>query len=264
MMNLKQLAKAFKKQIYDHGTEILTTVGILGFAASAVLTAKAYEDCKERIERRRKELKVDKLDAKETVKTIWKPCLPPLITFTTSAVCIIGAQNILLKKNAALAAAYKVMETGYNEFREQAKKELGEEKYKEIEQKVTEKQMEEAPMPKKTYLDDEKELYFDGTYGGYFYATELDVYKAFEETRDDLKWAANCSLGRDYREYIPLNDLYYRLHGDPIGIGDDYGYFVDKYSVNKLDYDDRTGDIKIAPNGKRARVIFYDKAEPAE
>ena len=260
-MNILNVTKKF---FTKYSTQILTGVGIVGYGVSMYLSVKAYEECKQKLSERSEELEVEKLPTKEIVKTIWKPCILPALTFTSSTICVLGAQNILVKKNAALLTAYKTSETAYAEFQRQTKEKVGEETFKQIREKVAEKQVSSEEVPsKKTYLDDARELYYDGTYGGYFYATELEIYKAFEQTRNDIEWADNTSLGKDYHQYVPLGDLYYRLHGEPIGIGDDFGYDVEEYRTNKLDYQ-ISNDYKTAPNGKHALVIFYDKADPID
>lgn len=249
-----------------HASQILTTAGIVGYAGCAFLSARAYKECCNRLDQRKQELQVAKLPVKEVIKTCAGPCAPAVLAFATSTACVLGAQNHLMKENADLLALYKGSEFALTEFKKHAKEEFTEEKFKEIEQKVNaatvEKQMAVTEVPKKTYLDSDEDLWFDGTYGGYFYATELDIYKAFEETRADLKWAEHTST-TGYHEYVPLNDLYYRLHGDPIGVGDEYGYFVDKYMSNTLSYT-ITGETKKARNGKPARVIVYDRAEDVD
>ena len=253
-----------KRLIRRNSTKILAGVGITGYFVTSIFSIRAYKECERRIEQRKEELGMDKLTTAETIKVCWKPAILPILSFTTSSICIIGAQNILLKKNAALLAAYKASETTLAEFKKQTKTTVGEEAYKKIQDKVTEKQIEQVEIPnKKTYLDDERELYYDGTYGGYFYATELEVYKAFEETRADIEWARNTTLGTGYRQMVLLGDLYFRLHNEPIGIGDDFGYDVEKYRCNKLDYM-ISNDFKTAPNGKKALVIYYDKADPID
>lgn len=258
------ILKVMKQGFNKYSTHILTGLGIGGYALTAYLSAKAYEECKRNIAKRCEELKVEKLPPKEAVKVSWKAWIFPCVTFGTSTVCILGAENILFKRNTGLLMTYKATETAYAEFQRQTKEKVGEETYKQIRDKVTEKQMEadsDKVPSRKTYLDDERDLYYDGSYGGYFYATELEVYKAFDETNDDIKWANNTSLGKDYHEMVPLGNLYYRLHGEPIGIGDDYGYDVEVYKHSKLDYT-ISDTYKSAPNGKKALVIYYDKAEP--
>lgn len=252
-----------KRFLTKHSSEILVGIGIAGYAASMYFSAKAYKECCERIDARKKELNVDKLEAKEVAKIVWKPMLLPALTFTTSTLCVVGAQRKILKKNAALIAAYKTSEATLVEFQKQTKETIGEEAFNKLRETVAEKQVETTPAPEKTYLDDERDLYYDYTYGGYFYATELEIYKAFSETRDDIKWQVNTGLGRGYKEYVPLSNLYWRLHGEPLGIGDNFGYYCEKYITNTLDY--RIGEeLKTAPNGKKAQVIYYDEAEPID
>lgn len=255
--------QTIKKFCRKHATKGLTTIGFLGMGLSCYFTARAWEECKERINQRKEELEKDKLTVKETVAVCWKPFVLPFLTFSTSAGCILLAEKIFIKKNAELVALYKASETALAEFKSETRKEVGEETFKKIQEKATENQMaKDLTYDRKTYLDNERDLYYDGTYGGYFYATELEVYKAFEEMRDDLKWAKNTSLGRDdYKEYVPLGNLYYRLHHEPIEIADDYGYPVEDYTHNGFDYT-ISAEYKQAPNGKKALVIYYDKAVP--
>ena len=264
-MKFNVLTSIIRNTINKNSTVILTGLGIFGYAVTIPLSIRAYEQCQQSLTKRRQDLGLDpndKLPAKEVAKICWKPMLLPALTFATSTICVIGAEAKILKKNVALMAACKGTETTLAEFQKQTKDVLGDKKFKEIQEKVAEKQMEQTPVPvdRKTYLDDARELYYDGTYGGYFYATELDIFKAFSETNDDLEWAKNTSLGKDYKEYVPLGDLYYRLHGEPIGIGDDFGYPVQEYRHHKLEYM-ISGEYKSAPNGKKALVIFYDKAD---
>lgn len=253
------------KFIKKNASGLLTLTGIFGFGVSCYATAKAYQECKERIRAKKEELQVEKLPVKEVVKVCWKPCVLPLLSFSTSTICILGARNILLKEKAAYAALYKATETALAEFKAETKKEVGAETFKKIQDKATENVMQKEEVPakfnKKEYYDDARVLWYDAVYGGYFRATELEIYQAFEELRDDLKWANNTSLGDDYRQYVPLSNLYWRLHQEPITIGDDYGYDVDKYKNLKFDYQ-ISDSYKSAPSGEKALVLYYDKAEP--
>jgi hypothetical protein len=257
-MKTDLLFKSARRFIEQNSSQILTGIGLIGFAATIPLSIKAYNKCMEDLDARREELGVDELTTGEVVKICWKPMIIPTLMFATSSACVIGAQQKILKKNAALIAAYKTAETSLAEWKNQTKAEIGEEKYKALQEKVVEKEMQEAQVPAKTYLDSNKNLYYDGVYGGYFYATELEVYKAFEETRSDLEWCKNTQVS-NYEEYVPLTDLYWRLHHEPIGIGDDWGYPVSKYQHNKFDYSIER-EFKEAPNGHKALVICYDEA----
>lgn len=270
-MKLSLICAALKLGLKNHTPELLIGTGIGSYALFGYLSAKSYEKCKEKISKRKEELNLEKLPAGEFVKTCGKDIIWPVAAFTVGTICVISSNNIqkatikeLVKKNATLAVACKGAEVALSEFEKQTKETVGEETFNQIRDKVVEKRMEAeeaSSIDRKSYIDDERDLYYDGTYGGYFRATELEIYKAFEETRDDIEWAKNTSLGKDYKEYVPLGDLYFRLHGEPLGIGDDFGYYIDKFRINKLNYM-IPGDSKRAPNGKMAFVIYYDKAEP--
>lgn len=257
-MNFLNVLKCFVKK---NDKKILTGIGIAGYAMTAYLSVSAYKETVKRIDEKAKE-KGEPLTKKEIVKEVWGPWVKTAVAFSTSTLCILSVECKFMKEKASLIGLVKTSETALFELEKQTKEAVGEETFNKIKEKVTEKQMQQQTnIPKKTYLDDSRELYYDGEYGGYFYATELEIYKAFEETRSDIEWAKNTGLGKDFKEYVPLSNLYYRLHGEPIGIGDDFGYFVEEYRCNKFDYT-ISDEYKLAPNGKRALVIYYDKAVP--
>ena len=275
-MKLSLICSVLKMGLKNHAPELLVSAGIGCYGLFGYLSIKSYDKCKEKISKRKEELNLEKLPAGEFVKTCGKDLIWPTAAFTVGTICVVSSNNIqkatikeLVKKNATLAVACKGAEVALNEFEKQTKEAVGEETFNQIRNKVVEKRMEETPVPeeptidKKSYLDNERDLYYDGTYGGYFYATELEIYKAFEETRSDLEWAKNTALGKDYHQMVPLGNLYFRLHNEPLGIGDDFGYDVEQYKYNKFDYM-ISNDYKTAPNGKKALVIYYDKAEPID
>lgn len=247
-----------------NSSQILTVVGIIGYAGCAILSARAYKTCCERMEIRKKELQADKLPVKEVVKTCALPCLPAAIDFALSTACVVGAQSSLMKKNAGLLVALKGSESALAEVYTQTKAIAGEETYKAIREKVAEKQMTETKVPERLtieengncYLDDNKTLWYDATYGGYFYATPVEVERIFSQKRQVLQ-GDRFGGGEDF----DMGDLYFDLHGEPIGIGDDFEYRAEDYLHQTFDYMD-SGDYKTAPNGKPAKCIYYDKAKP--
>lgn len=277
-MKLGLMFKLLKEGAKSHAPEILTGTGIMLYGLSCYFSATSLEKCKDKVTQKKEELGVEKLPVKEAIKCCWRYAIIPGVTFGIATGCVIKSNRIkdgqiadLVKRNTALALACKGTEMALDEFEKQTKETVGEETYKEIKDKVTQKKMDETALPeelqdntyRKTYLDNERDLYFDATYGGYFYATELEIYKAFDETNKDMAWSRNLSLGKDYKEYVPLGDLYFRLHGEPLGIGDDFGYCAEEYIHNELTYSIEPS-YKTAPNGMKAFVITYPRAEPMD
>lgn len=253
------ILKTAKNFFQKNSSQILTTVGIIGYGVSMYLSVKAYEECKKELFEKSEELKVEKLPAKEIAKTIWKPCLLPALTFASSTICVLGAQNILLKKNAALLTAYKTSETAFAEFQRQTKEKVGEETYKQIRQKTTENLAANPnPNPNEAHNERiiEKNRYYDEFRSMYFRSTDMDI--------KDIFTAANNRLidKNSFEDFIPYQDIHVDLYGCGCGDGDDIGYYAKDYSASHP-LTVTFGDYYvIAPDGGRAIPIFYDHPKP--
>lgn len=139
--------------VKKHSPEILTTVGIVGVVASAVMASKAtlkLEPVVEKIKNGKDEAKSLLEDEmfpeydkdrhnKEVARVYVKGAVDlsklygPSITLGLSSIaCIIGAHGIMRKRNVALAAAYKAVETSFSEYRKRVIAEIGEEKEEDV------------------------------------------------------------------------------------------------------------------------------------
>lgn len=243
------------KFIKKNASGLLTLTGIFGFGVSCYATAKAYQECKERIKAKKEELQVEKLPVKEVVKVCWKPCVRPLLAFSTSTICILGARNILLKEKAAYAALYKATETALAEFKAETKKEVGAETFKKIEQQAVTNQAKKSQAPidsGEIFLD--RPLFYDTFQDKYFRSTD----RAIQDTFHDFH---NRMTDRDsFEDFIPYSDLYYELYGSTACKLDyaNMGYYSEEYS-HRNPFRVSFGDYYItAPNGERAIPITYD------
>ena len=129
------LAKTFanvKAGFVKNAPTILTVTGIGGMVTTVVLAVKATPRALEILEERKKEEQKDKLTAGETIQATWKCYVPAAITGVLSTTCLILANSENVKRNTALAAAYKLSETALHEYKTKVRETLGEEKEKEI------------------------------------------------------------------------------------------------------------------------------------
>jgi hypothetical protein len=141
------LSKAFnnmRANISKHSPEILTGIGIIGLVTTSVLAVKATPKALKMIEEKKNEEHVDELTPAETVKVAWKPYIPAAITGVTSIACLIGASSVNVKRNAALAAAYKLSETALIEYRDKVVETIGEKKEQAVRDKVAQKQIDDT------------------------------------------------------------------------------------------------------------------------
>lgn len=146
-MNLSSILKFGTKALgrgslyaQKYSPELLTTVGVVGIVASAILASRAtlklegvLHEGSERLETAHF-LRDEHGDQKAVVKAyarnsfeIVKLYGPPVTLGALSIVCVIGAQGILRKRIVALTAAYKSLETAYSAYRERVSDRYGEE-----------------------------------------------------------------------------------------------------------------------------------------
>ena len=101
-----------------HSPEILIGLGITGMVSTTVLAVKATPKALDLIEEAKEKENKDELTAMETVKATWKCYIPAATTCVFSAACLIGANSVNSKRNAALATAYKLTENAFTEYKE--------------------------------------------------------------------------------------------------------------------------------------------------
>lgn len=127
-----------------YSPEILTTVGIVGGVVAAVMASKAtlelepiLEDHKEYVdlirEHRKENALTDQEHAKnaafvytKTTMKVAKLYAPAVGMGVASIASIVGAHGIMRKRNAALVAAYTVLEKGFNEYKKRVEGKVGE------------------------------------------------------------------------------------------------------------------------------------------
>lgn len=218
--NMGSLIKSTKVFMDKHSPEILTGIGVMGLFTTTVLAVRATPKALALIDAKKKEEGVDKLPPLQVVKVAWKPYIPAAVTGILSTTCIIGASSVNVRRNAALAAAYKISETALTEYREKVVETVGEVKEQQIREKVAKEKVEKNPVqPGDVIVTGKgKTLCYDVISGRYF---ESDI--------DRIKRAANEINRRmltDAFGYMSVNDFYDELDLDHIGVGDDLGWNV--------------------------------------
>lgn len=156
-------------KIKKHSPEILVTVGVVGTVASVVMACKAtlkvneiVDEAKELIDEIHEGVEQEKhtsdgeLYTQEVAnrdltivyaKTGWKFVKlygPAVALGTTSLVCILASNNILRKRNAALAAAFTAVDTSFKEYRGRVIERFGKDLDRELRYNIKAKEIEET------------------------------------------------------------------------------------------------------------------------
>lgn len=131
-----------------YSPQILTAVGVVGVVAAVGLTIRSTLKLNETLEKTEKDLFVvknsrDELTEKQYRKELTRVYLhrtgdlvklygPPLGALVIGTTAFLGANNILSRRNVALAAAYNVVKAEYDQFRANVRDELGEDREREL------------------------------------------------------------------------------------------------------------------------------------
>ena len=214
---------------------LLTVCGIVGFVATVIEVAyakpKADLVIKDRHSRlNKKETKVEEI-VKDTVVAM-PIYLPAVLTGGFAIGCIAGSYKVSSERTAAMATAYTLTETKLKEYQNKVIETLGEKKEQKIRDEIASDKVKKNPPTDRDFvLNENSTLMYDSVSGRYF-RSEIDTIK---NARDELNQ-------RIYSEmYISLNDFYYEINLDPIGVGDDLGWNVEDGMIDI--------DMRWAPDG---------------
>lgn len=246
-MNKEKLSVLFKsltKHISDHGPAILTGIGIAGGITTTILAVRATPKALTLIEAKKKELDSEKLSISDMVKATWKCYIPAVLTGGLAIVCVVSAQSVNVRRNAAIAAAYSLSETTLKDYQKKVLEAVGEKKEQEIKDAASQEKINRNPVTgSEIYITGKGDtLCFDVVSGRYF-KSDIELLRRVEN-----------NLNREMRDEmsISLNEFYSEIGLDAISIGDDLGWNIERgyISINP--------SAMIADNGQPCLVLNYD------
>ena len=232
-----------KTTLDKNGPSILTGIGIAGMITTTVLAVKATPKALVLIDEAENEKNAD-LTPIEKVKEAWKPYIPAMITGTVSIGCLIGANSVNARRNAALATAYKLSETALIDYRSKVIETIGEKKEQIIKEKVDKERIEKNPVSKSEVIitsNNGNTLCYDVISGRYF---KSDIER--------LKRVENELNKRMLNEmYISLNEFYNEIGLQCTSLGNELGWNIDDGLM------DLHFSSQIADNGEPCIVVDY-------
>lgn len=162
-------------KLKKHSPEILAVTGTIGVITSAVMACRATTKLSSILDESKKEVKLIKFAAENpdqlgveveyskedgkndlrisyanTAVQIVKLYAPSVILGTLSITAMLTSNNILRKRNIALAAAYTAVDKGFKEYRSRVVERFGEELDKELRYNIKAKEIEETVVDEKT------------------------------------------------------------------------------------------------------------------
>lgn len=221
---------------------ILTGIGITGMVTTTVLAVRATPKALRLICEAENE-KCDDLTTVEIIKATWKLYIPAALSGSVSIACLIGANSVNAKRNAALATAYKLSETALVDYKAKVIETIGEKKEATIREKIDKERLEKNSVSKNEVIitSNDNTLCFDVISGRYFTS---DIEK--------LKKAENELNKRMLNEmYISLNEFYSEIGLPGNDIGNDLGWNIDDGLI------DLHFSSQLADDGRPCVVVDY-------
>ena len=219
-MNLQSMTRQALRTLKKHSPGILTGIGIVGLLATSVMAVDATPKAMELIREKKEELGVEKLTAAETVKATWKCYIPAAVTAATSVACIVGANSVNAKRQAALATACTLSETAMREYKDKVVETIGEKKEREVMDAIAKDKIEKNPVSKSEVILTNKgdTLCFDPWSSRYFKSDAEKLRKAVNDLNYQLI-NEGC---------VTLNDFYYDIGLEETRPGETLGWNINR------------------------------------
>lgn len=252
-MNKQTVAKLLRDvqtTVSKHSPALLTGIGIAGMITTTVLAVKATPKALQLIEDKQNELYPDsteKLTPVETIKTTWKCYLPATITGVLATSCLIAANSVNTRRNAALATAYNLSASALAEYKDKVIETIGEKKEREIRDKVAEERIAKEPVNNSAII-------VSGS--GNTRCFDTITKRRFTSDIEQIKRIVN-ELNRrmvNGDDYISLNDFYFELGLDGCKIGEELGWNVTRGLI-ELDF-----SAQLDGDGVPCIVLDYEVA----
>ncbi len=224
-MNKQAIVNVFKnvgKILKKHSPELLTGIGIAGMVVATVTAVKATPKALQLIEEKESE-DGKQMTKSEVVKTTWKCYVPAAITGVCSIGCIIGANSINARRNAALTAAYAISMSDLKSYKEKALEVVGEKKEQAIRDAVAKDKLEQAHVQTREFIP---------TGRGEVKCYDPLTDRCFLSDIETLRKAENTLNKRLRNEMIiSANELFIEIGLDECNLGEKLGWDVDKGDI---------------------------------
>lgn len=243
MNKLARITKNLGGVISKNSPHILTGLGCAGLLSTAILSAKATPKALlilETEERYREKKRLDQMSQVDKAKLTWKCYIPAGVIGAASIGCIIGANTVSTRRNAALASLYAMSETAFREYKSKVVQEIGKNKETKIyDETIKEHIIVNPPTDNVIITGNGDVLCLDLLSGRYFESN-------FEFIRQKIN-TLNYDLRSEMR--LDLNEFYYEMGLDPIPLGEYVGFDLEKGEI------EAAYSTQMTPSGKPCIVI---------
>ena len=213
------------KWLTSNSPVILSSTAIVGVAATAVLAVRATPGAHRSLELLNESYVEDQKPEGpkllEKVQATWKYYVPATVAGLTTIACIVGANKIGSRRNAALLAAYGIAETAFHEYKQEVIEQIGASKERKVTDEVAKKHIDERPVSNSQVIitGGGDQLCYDSLPGRYFNSDVETLRRAENEVNREI--LANM--------YFGLNEFYDLVGLASTAVGDELGWNIDNH-----------------------------------
>lgn len=243
MNSILILAKNLRGKFLENSPHILSGLAVAGLISTTTLAIRATPKALLLIESEEHELNA-KLTTLEIIKLTWKCYVPACAVGLTSIFCIIQANSISLKRNAAIASMYTLTEAAFQEYQAKVVETIGKNKELKIRDDVSSDKIKNNPHSTSEIIFTGKGevLCYDSLTGRYFKSSIEQIRQAINTLNKHLM--SNM--------FITLNELYYAIGLSSTELGDLLGWNIEKGLIEP------TFSTQISDMGEPCLVISYN------
>ena len=257
---IRNSSRQLSKTLMHNSPTILTALGVTGLVSTIVAAIKAtplaeealYQEANFRMKEYSEQTgeseesyPTDVFTPVEIVELTWKFYIPTAVLGTLTIGCMIGANNINLRRNAALASVFSLTETALKEYQSKVVEVIGDKKEEKIRGEIAQDKLNANPVKNNAIIvtNDGSTLCYDSLSGRYF-KSNIDKIKSVTNE-------FNRRLLSDMA--ISLNEFYDDIGLEPIEMGTHMGWTIEKGMV------DLYFGAKLTPDGQPCAVLEHRK-----
>lgn len=265
--NIKHIVKNLGGIISKNSPTILTGLAVGGLVTTVILAVKAtptvFSLIDDEVYSRYEESNTDEtfaewlgvsksytwedrkniLTKKEIVKLTWRYYIPAAAVGTATIICIVGANSINLRRNAAIGAVYSLTEAAFKEYKDKVTETLGKGKEQKVRDEIAKDRITNNPPNNSEIIFTGKGdvLCYDSISGRYFKSDIEKIRKAKNDLNEELL----------HDMFVSLNDAYYALGLPNTSLGDEMGWNIDKGQI------EFSFSSQLTENGEPCLVLDY-------
>jgi hypothetical protein len=266
ILDARTLKRVFERNL----PTILSGIAVVGVIGTVILAVKATPKAEEEISSAQGE-EVDDLCASDerspdavarevsdnwtylkSAKACWRCYIPAGLTGVATIACIIGANAIGLRRNAALLAAYTLVDTSFREYKDKVVEHITAQKAQKIDDEIMAEKIKKNPPKTETIvLAGGDSLCYDSLTGRYFKSTAEKILRAAQDLDARI-------LQGDM--YASQNEFYNLLGLDGCTFGNELGWTIhDRIKIVFSSHITESNEACLAVGYEKLPVYNYDK-----